>query len=281
MLGHSVFYYHSIRKLVVAFGSLFQDIYIERRNKDHELLKHILVPLSYGPKQKYLVRIKENPVLEAGNVAIVIPRMAFQIDGISYNPARKLQSRTTIEKTITNNEKRVQYVPVPYDINFSLYILVDNAEDGTQILEQILPFFSPEFTVTVNTLPDLGISHDIPVTLNTASVEDNFDTEFSDKRVIVWTLGFTMQGWIFGPVSEDNVGIIRRVITDFHNVGGSDSQPISDEDVAKTPRHVRITIDPDPIDASPDDEFGYNTTIEDFNDNKKRNPVTGEDEEIP
>ncbi len=112
-------------------------------------------------------------------------------------------------------------------------------------------------------------------------IQYNFDTEFSDKRVIVWTLGFTMQGWIFGPVSEDNVGIIRRVITDFHNVGGSDSQPISDEDVAKTPRHVRITIDPDPIDASPDDEFGYNTTIEDFNDNKKRNPVTGEDEEIP
>ena len=279
MLGHSVFYYHSIRKLVVAFGALFQDIYIERRNKNHELQKHILVPLSYGPKQKYLVRIKENPILESGNIAISIPRMAFLIDGIAYNPVRKLQSRTTNEFAYSYNQKRVQYVPVPYDINFSLYILIDNAEDGTQILEQILPFFTPEFTVTVNTLPDLALSHDVPVTLTNATFEDNFDTEFSDKRVIIWTLQFTMQGWVFGPVSEDNVGIIRRVITDIHSVGGQGE--ITNEEVAKTPRHVRITVDPDPIDAGPGDEFGFNTTIEDFNDGKKRNPVTGEDEEIP
>lgn len=279
MLGYKIFFHHTLRKMVVAFGSLFKDIYIERRNNTTgELFKYMLVPLSYAPKEKWIYRIKQNPILEAGNVAIILPRMSFQLDSLVYNSDRKLQSLTTNQKTASNNEsKNLQYTPVPYDYNFSLYIVSDNAEDGTQILEQVLPFFTPEFTSTVNTVPELGIQHDIPVVLNSVTSEDNFDTDFEQKRMIIWTLQFTMQGYVYGPVKEQ--GIIRRVIDDLHVAPGTG--PVTDEEVAKTPRHVRITIDPDPITAGPNDDFGFKETIEDFDDNKHRDPVTGEDVEIP
>jgi len=279
MLSHPIFTHHITRKFVVAFGSLFNDIWIERRVKStEELQKNILIPLSYAPKEKWLVKIKQDPNLTRERLAIIMPRISFNLTNMSYDPDRKLQSTITNQMPVSNTQKNIQYVPVPYDFNFSVYVLADNMEDGLQIVEQILPFFTPEFTLTINIMEELGIKQDVPVILNSSNIEDNFDTDFDDKRMIVWTLDFTLKGYVYGPVREQ--GIIRRVIVDTHIPQGGDQLGITDEQVAKTPRHVRVTVDPDPIDASPDGEFGFKETIEEFNDNKKRNPVTGLDEEI-
>ena len=204
--------------------------------------------------------------------------MAFVLDGMTYNPDRKLLSTNYHEKTLSNTKKLAQYFPAPYDVNYSLYVMTDNADDGIQIVEQIVPFFCPEYTTDVNTIPELGIVDSVPVTLNNVNVEDNYDTEFEDKRVVIWTLQFTMQGYIYGPMIDGKSNIIRRVITDLHDVGGTGE--ITNEEVQKTPRHVRITIDPNPITAGPDDEYTFTTTIEDFDDGKKRNNVTRQDEDI-
>lgn len=279
MLSHPIFTHHLTRKYVVAFGSLFTDLWIERRVKTtQELQKNILVPLSYAPKQKWLVKIKQDPTLTKNRVAMIMPRMCFQLTSMTYDPDRKLQSTIRNIKTASATEKAYQYVPVPYDFNFSLYILADNMEDGVQIVEQIYPFFRPELTLTIDLINELGISPDIPVVLNATNIEDNFDTDFDDKRQIIWTLDFVMRGYVYGPVMEQ--GIIRRVIVDTHAVGGGSGEGITDEQIAHTPRHVRVTVDPDPIDANPDDEFGFKETIEEFNDNKHRDPVSGEDVEI-
>ncbi len=263
--------------MIIAFGNLFNEIYIERYVSDTDR-KLILVPLSNAPKEKFIVRLKQNPYLEDGNIAISLPRMAFQLDSFAYSNDRKLISTGYNSKVTSNSTKNKQYNPAPYDFLFSLYILTDSMEDGTQILEQILPFFTPEYTVTVNTIPELDIKHDIPIVLNGVnSIEDLFDTpDFQTKRLITWTLSFTMHGYIYGPIKE--VGIIRKTITDIHNV--PTQGPVTDEEVLKTPRHERITITPNPSTAGPNDPYTYHEEIEFFNDNKHYNPHTGNDEEI-
>jgi len=262
-LGHEIFKHHTIRKMVTAFGSLFQDVYIERSKTQttDEVEKHILVPLSYAPKQKWMHRILQNPVLEAGNLAIVIPRMSFMLDSMTYDPDRKLQSTVYNEKVLSNVSKGKQYVPVPYDYNFSFYILTEYYDDGTQILEQIIPFFTPEYTVTVNTIPDLGIAHDVPVILNSTTIDDNFETGFEDKRLIVWTLNFVMKGWVYGPVKEQ--GVIKRVFENLRVPQGGTQPCITDEQVANTPVNVEIKTEVDPFTAGPDDDYDIKVTITD------------------
>jgi hypothetical protein len=265
MLGHSIFYYHTVRKMVVAFGSLFQDIYIERQKKDGtDVEKHILVPLSYAPKQKWLNRILQNPKLESGNVAIDLPRMSFILDSLVYNPDRKLQSTVYNESQISPQEKLKQYVPVPYDYNFSFFILTDNYDDGLQVIEQVLPFFKPEFTVTVNTIPELGIANDVPVVLNSTTIDDNYETGFEDKRLIVWTLGFVMQGWIYGPISEQ--GVIKRVYEEIRIPPGGTGPCITPDQILNTPKSVEIITEVDPLTAGPDDPHTIKVTIDEIYD---------------
>lgn len=260
MLGHEIFYHHTIRKMVVAFGSLFQDIYIERHNdQTADVEKHLLVPLSYAPKEKWLVRILQNPVLEAGNVAIVLPRMSFILESMVYDPERKLQSTVYNEKQTSGTQKNKQYVPVPYDYNFSFYILTDFYDDGTQILEQILPFFMPEFTVSVNTVPEMGLSHDVPVILNSTTVDDNYETGFEDKRLIVWTLNFVMKGWVYGPISEQ--GVIKRVFENFSVPMGGTQSCITIDQINNTPIAVEIKTEVVPFSAGPDDPHIIRQTI--------------------
>lgn len=258
MLQHKIFHHHCIRKIIIAFGSLFKDIFIDRLNADGTVQKYLLVPLSYGSKNKWYYRIKQNPVLESGNVAIVMPRMAFILESLVYDPDRKLQSTVYNTSTINSQTKSKQYVPVPYDFNISLYILADNAEDGTQILEQILPFFMPEFTVTVNSVPDMGIQNDVPVILNSVTSEDNFEGDFESKRMIIWTLQFTVKAAIYGPIREQ--GLIRRVLIDEH-VGGSFPGETG-QYVTIAPAQIHKIGEPDPITAGPDDEFVFKLTIE-------------------
>jgi hypothetical protein len=210
-------YYHSIiRKYVIAFGNLFNDIVIQRLDKDGNRIQTIAVPLSYSPKDKYIARLRQDPNLDQ-DVAITLPRMGFEITSFNYAPERKLASTLRNINVPSEGSSTVsaQYVPVPYDITFSLYSFVKNTEDGTQILEQILPYFRPEFTTNVKIIPDMNISVDAPVILNSVSPEDLYEGDFQTRQALIHTLDFTLKGYMYGPIV--NKGVITRAIANFYS----------------------------------------------------------------
>lgn len=197
---------NTIRKYVIYFGTLFNQVYLQRDNDAREVVQTMKVPLNYGPKEKFLARLEGNTDLNR-HVAIQLPRMAFEIINIAYDATRKTAaiSTTTAPDPDDPNKARYQYAPVPYDLEFSLYIMVKNQEDGTRIVEQILPFFTPSFTATLNLNPQLGIKHDIPLILDSVSQEDTYEGDFETRRAIIWTLNFTMKAYMFGPVRTRNI----------------------------------------------------------------------------
>ena len=194
------FYNGSIRRMVVAFGSLFNDLYIDKVESGGT--KRLLVPISYAPKEKYKVRLAGDPYLQNPN-QIVLPRMAFEITGYAYDSLRKRNSvskvlyRPPVGSTGSTNTQ-YSYAEVPYNIDFGLYVYVRNMEDGLQIVEQILPHFTPEFVVTVN-FDDLHKKMDIPVTLSGFSSEEDYEGDFQSRRNITFTLNFSMKTYLFGP----------------------------------------------------------------------------------
>lgn len=207
MLKNDHFYNRTIRKVVVAFGTIFNDIEIVRFKKDNTPKERMKVPLSYGPKEKYITRIKSDPTLTK-SVAVTLPRMAFELTGLSYDASRKQQ--TTIQNFYySTGSVKHQYVPVPYNFEFSLSIFVRNTEDGTQILEQILPFFTPDFTVTVAFNPELGQKHDIPIILDSVSTSVDYEGDMTSSRVIIWDLTFTAKGFLWPAVKQDQ-GLIGQ-----------------------------------------------------------------------
>ena len=176
MFGHS-FYFGSIRKYIILFGTLFNDIMIERVDQNTgDVLKRIKVPLSYGPKDRYLVRLKENPDL-LRQINQILPRMAFEIKSVTYDADRKLNTVGRNKFVIENegNSIKAQYNPVPYNLDIQLSVLARNADDATRIIEQILPFFKPEWTTTINLIPEMGIKMDIPVVLKSVKYEDTYE----------------------------------------------------------------------------------------------------------
>lgn len=196
MFGHT-FYHNTIRKYVILFGTLFNDIHINRVDDSQGVTRTIKVPISYGPKEKMLARLDADPDLK--RPAIVLPRMSFELTDLNYGPTRKLNTLGKMVGVDQANLTKYQYNPVPYDLNFILSIAVKNVDDGTRILEQILPFFTPSWNSTVDLIPELGIILDIPIVLNAVSSEDSYEGNFEERRSIVWTLSFTMKGYIFGP----------------------------------------------------------------------------------
>ena len=208
-------YYHSIiRKYVIAFGNLFNDIVIQRFDKDGDRIQTIAVPLAYSPKEKFIVRLQQDPDIER-DVAITLPRMGFEISSFNYAPERKLASTLRNIKVPSAGSSTVsaQYVPVPYDLTFSLYSFCRHTEDATQILEQILPYFRPEFTTNVKIIPDMDIVVDVPVILNSVSPEDLYEGDFQTRQALVHTLDFTLKGYMYGPVT--NKGVITRSIVNM------------------------------------------------------------------
>lgn len=220
MLGQT-FYHQTIRKYVALFGTLFNDINIEKKDSGGNVLSRQKVPIAYGPKQKFLTRINQDASLDR-QVAIQLPRMGFEMTGIAYDPVRKLNTvgSLTHKETINGNRNvKKMFNPSPYIFDFSLYAFVENAEDGTQILEQILPFFTPEFNVTVNIITDMGISIDIPIVIQSATSEDSYEGEFSARRTIVWTISFMMKGFIY-PDIKSGQSIIKTIEVAFKEVDG-------------------------------------------------------------
>lgn len=213
MFGHQ--YYHQVlRKYVITFGNLFNDIIVQRFNSAGTRIQSIAVPIAYGPKEKFLSRINSNPDLD-DDVAIQLPRMGFEMTGMTYDPTRKL-AKTQQNRAIgtSNQNLRTQFNSAPYNIDFALSIFVKNADDGVQIIEQILPFFTPDFTPSVKLLPAMNLTFDIPVVLQSVAMEDAYEGSFEERRALVYTLNFTMKGYILGPVQT--TGVIKRVQVDTH-----------------------------------------------------------------
>lgn len=328
MLTKNPFYYNLLKKYVSLFGTLFNNITLVKRDMNTGIeLERKKVPIQYGPKEKYFIRRESDPQ-QKRSLQSMLPRMAFLITSINYSQARKqgtlLRSGTPTGPSHVN----AMYMGVPYDIGFELSILSRNIDDANQIVEQILPYFTPDYTPTVISIPELGISRDIPITLDSVSQEIDFEGGEDSTRAVLWTLNFTMQAHFFGPTS--NTGIIRKVITNIYNdpslqsgyitrlnmvsgngvfqlddlafqgttlassnaagqiiswstesgkliLGGvqgqfkvgqvvraeSSNAAYTIHSFEESPlKLVQITITPDPIDAEPDDDYGYTTAIE-------------------
>ena len=207
MLNNNVFYHGTIRKCIVAFGTLFSDIYIDRREGNSvtgTVAQRLQIPLAYAPKEKYLVRIEQDPNLE-NNTYISLPRMSFEILGYSYDSSRKLNRMQQIKCGDGTNTMDAIYTPVPYNIDVSLYILTKTQEDALQILEQILPTFTPEYTLTINAVPDMNVKLDIPIVLNSVTSSDEYDGDFQTRRNVTHTLTFTIKTNLFGPLANKKV----------------------------------------------------------------------------
>jgi hypothetical protein len=211
----NIFYNRIIRKLVVGFGNMFNDITLVRYNPDFSEAQRMIVPIIYGTKEPYVFRIEEDPTL-GKKVQVTLPRMTFELSGFSYDATRK-QNTNIKNFAQTSNGLVSQYNPVPYNFDFNLYLYVRHIEDGTQIMEHILSYFTPDYTIKLNLVPEMGIIKEVPVVLNSTSQEVDFEGDHTrGTRNIIWTLNFTVKGFIFGKINDSSKGIIKEAITSIY-----------------------------------------------------------------
>lgn len=267
MLG-SQWYHGLIKKYVATFGTLFNDIEIIRFDENNNTKQVLKVPLTYAPKDKVLVRITADPNIDR-EAAIVLPRMAFEMGNPTYDSDRKLNTigSSTFKGSTANKLQRL-YNPVPYNLPFSLFIYVKNTEDGTKIVEQILPMFTPEFTVSVYLLPDVGLSVDVPIELINVMINDQYEGSFIERKVLIWQLDFILKGYLYGPIKEKP--IIKFVNTSFYS---ATSPNTTLNPVAKILVTPGLTTNGEPTSNSinsidvnlieVDDDFGYCVEIQD------------------
>ena len=263
------FYHKKIRNTVIAFGTIFNNVNIKRLDSSGNPLQNIKVPLSYSPKEKFLARLDAQQDLtgDDSKVAITLPRMSFEITGYSYDATRKLNKNQKITKVTTNADTikmNNQYMPVPYNVNFSLNVYTANSDDGLQIIEQILPFFQPDYTVTMIEDTTMDTKRDIPFILNSVDYEDSYTGSLTSLRRIIYTLQFTAKVYLYGPISTS--AIIKKVSADLYSDTGSNA-----------PRVERVTVQPNPTSADKDDTYTYTTTLEFFTDTLDYENTTGED----
>lgn len=202
------FYNETTRKYVALFGTIFNQLTIKRRDNAGSEIQTMIVPLSYAPFQKILARVLQDPDLNnSTTTAINLPRMSFEITSIVYDPSRKIASTQKMrksQKAETDSSRNFLYASVPYNLDFSLYIMTKYSEDATQLMEQIIPFFTPDWTVTAKMVPDLD-PLDIPIILNGVTTEELYEGDFAERQSILYTLSFTLKGWYFGPEKQRKV----------------------------------------------------------------------------
>ena len=264
MLG-TQFYNQAVRKTVISFGTLFNNIEL-KKTVNGQVLETEKVPLAYGPKQKFLYRLQGN-ANDGRKVAITLPRIYFEMTGIDYDAARKTPPTQKYKAiipdggTASNAEQvRTQYVPVPYNISFEVGILCKSQDDGLQILEQILPFFQPSFSMSLKFIPDMDEVRDVAVVLNSVDFDDDWEDDFSTRRSITYSMQFTAKSYIYGPYSKADVIRKSRII---ETIG----------DTAVNKRHVELSYTPkaktdinqdgqitaaDDALVTADDDFGFN-----------------------
>lgn len=249
MLGN-YFYHERIRKSVAMFGSLFNNIYILRKDANNKVLNTIKVPLAYAPSRDYLERIRENPDLDLDTkVAIKLPRMSFEILGYQYDAQRQLNKTghrsASSENTVTSRGKI--YNSVPYTIDMQLNIYTKTQDDALQIVEQIIPYFSPQYTLTIKPFSDHpNVKEDVPIILNGLSYSDDYEGGF-ERRTIVYQLDFQMHANFYQSV--DAGSIIRKVTNDFYIMADSDYKVST------------LTVEPNPLNVSPDSDYGFTETL--------------------
>ena len=262
MLGN-YFYHGIIRKTVIGFGTLFNNIQIVTKDpQTGVVIRKEKVPVAYGPKSKFLARLEQDPTTEK-KVSITMPRLSFEMTNITYDPSRKGSPIMKYMKTDDGESVKQQYMPVPYNINFELGILAVSQDDSLQILEQILPYFQPNFNITMELIPDMDEKKDIPFVLNGIDYEDDYQDDMMRRRSITYTLNFTAKTYLYGPVSSSE--IIRKA-TVYETLG----------DLQQSRRTLRYDVsaqaledmdndgDIDSTDNSllmPDDDFGFNEGI--------------------
>lgn len=243
------YYWGTIRKAIVAFGNMFNSITIEKKGPNNTTYLQ-RVPLSYSPKQKFLARINQQPNVDKNSVQVILPRMGFEMVAVDYDPNRKispLQQTRTLDGVSTSS---TQYAPTPYNLTVLLYIYARNQDEGLQIVEQILPYFNPDYNLTLKAIPELNIQNDLPILLNTIGFEDDYEGDFVTRRSVTWTLGFTLKLNFYGPVSKK--GIIRKVVANTFN----------DEEL--TIQRQKITVQSNPTSANVSDDYSYLEVFEDF-----------------
>jgi len=312
MLG-TTYYHETIRKYVAVFGTLFNDINIQRRNSAGVITEQIKVPIAYEAKDKLVLRMRAGVADPA--VAATLPRMGFVMNGIAYDGTRKLNTLGQVYAANTaasSSTLMKQYNPVPYNFDFALTAMVDSSEDGAQIFEQIVPFFTPEFTVSVNLVPSMNIKPDVSIILNGTTVEDSYEGDFTARREIIWSFTFQLKGYIYPDVKSGSV--TKSVIVNLRMPGGNETPlpeyiiledstdfstnylllnadanspdatgimkfitETSSTETAAAGIKSRLTVTPGPGDVTANDDFGYTQTFEYFNDNIDVNVTTGLD----
>jgi hypothetical protein len=262
MLGNH-FYHGIIRKTVIGFGTLFNNIQIVTKDPETgAVIRKEKVPIAYGPKSKFLARLEQDPSTEK-KVSITMPRLSFEMTNLTYDPSRKGSPIQKYMKTDSGESVKTQYMPVPYNINFELGILAISQDDALQILEQIIPYFQPNFNITMELIPDMDEKKDIPFVLNGIDYEDDYEDDMLRRRSITYTLTFTAKTYLYGPVTQSE--IIRKA-TVYERLG----------DLQQSRRTLRYDVsaqaledmdgdgDIDSTDNSllmPDDDFGFNEGI--------------------
>jgi hypothetical protein len=243
------YYWGTIRKAIVAFGNIFNSITIERKDTNGNTVGIQRVPLSYSPKQKFLARIQQQPDVDFNQFNVILPRMGFELTSIQYDPNRKVspiqQSRNLNSATTAST----QYAPTPYNLKVTLYVYARNQDDGLQVIEQILPYFNPDYNLTLKAIPELNIQNDLPVILEGLSFQDQYEGDFVTRRAIVWSLDFLLKLNFYGPVNKQ--GVIKKVLTNtFNDLTSAQMQ--------------KITVETDPATANVTDNYGYISNFEDF-----------------
>lgn len=275
------FYFGLLRKYVILVGTLFNNIKITRTDSSNNQISLMRVPITYAPKDKMLARVIQDPAIDRPTATLPLPAISFEMGKMQYDGSRKLNTIGRIVSKDADNPSKLkyQYNPVPYNIEFKVYIYAKNAEDGTKIIEQILPYFTPDWTTTINLIPEMNINLDIPVLLNNISYNDTYDGSFKERRAIIWTIDLVLKGYLYGPVKKS--GIIKFVNANFYIPSVPDGEIPSA--VGNTEIAEKITVQPG-LDANaapinyiggpnntlgtiaysliePDDNYGYITMI--------------------
>ena len=276
MLG--TYYYHEIvRKTIIAFGTLFNDIHIRHQDKSGNDISDIKVPLAYGPSQKFLARITQQPELNKP-IQITLPRMSFEMTSIQYDPTRKSSLVQTFKTCDNGGKVKKVFMPVPYNIGFELNILSKLNDDSLQVLEQILPYFQPHFNLTIDLIDSIGEKRDIPIILESVNFQDDYEGNFDTRRALIHTLRFTAKTYLFGPIADSSDGLIRKVQVDMY----------TSTDVTTAKREMRYTVTPKALEdknndgvinatdhglLQPGDNFGFDEEWEMFTDGKTYSQV--------
>lgn len=244
MLSGNKFYHETIRNAIIAFGSLFNNIYIDRLDSTRNVVQTLKIPLTYGPKSKILSRVVSQPDLENRPYKMILPAMSFQITGFDYDPQRKFNPLNQSRALGTPSTAQTQYAPTPIDMSIQLSIIAKNQDDALRIVEQIFPYFNPAYTVTLNDIPELNIKRRVPIQMTGINYEDNYEGDVGETRYIIWTLAFNLKLNFYGPVSTQ--AVIKKAIVNTHIT--------SDETVVAGERYA---VSVDPITANQDDSWAF------------------------